>query len=68
MKKNTSISFVVPAYNCERTIAESVYSIINGNFEPKDEIILINDGSNDRTLKIVRKLQKKYSFITIIDN
>ena len=67
-KISDEISFVIPAYNCEKTIAESIYSIINGNYETKDEIIIVNDGSNDRTLKIVKNLQKKFPFIIIVNN
>jgi glycosyltransferase involved in cell wall biosynthesis len=51
------ISFFIPAYNCEKTIRESVESIINGNFEDNDEIIIVNDGSNDNTGKIINSLR-----------
>lgn len=67
-KITDGISFVMPAFNCEKTIEESVYSIINGNYEPGDEIIIVNDGSDDGTLKIVNDLQKKHPFIIIINN
>ena len=51
MKKN--ISFYVPAYNAERTIKDSITSIQNQSILP-DEIILIDDCSIDKTVKIVK--------------
>ncbi|MBP0018240.1 MAG: glycosyltransferase [Cyanobacteria bacterium SBLK] len=46
------ISVVIPAYNAEKTIAKTIQSVLDQTF--KDfEIIVINDGSSDRTLEIV---------------
>tara|TARA_B100000963_G_scaffold316592_1_gene296506 strand:- start:3002 stop:3850 length:849 start_codon:yes stop_codon:yes gene_type:complete len=51
LKKN--ISFYIPAYNAEKTIAKSITSIQNQSISP-DEIILIDDCSKDKTIEIVR--------------
>jgi GT2 family glycosyltransferase len=51
---NTSaiISVIVPAYNAEKTIRECLLSVLGQTF--KDfELIVINDGSIDRTLTII---------------
>ncbi|WP_235180990.1 glycosyltransferase [Nesterenkonia sp. AN1] len=48
------ISLIVPAYNEEATIAASVRSFLALNY-PKFEIVVINDGSRDRTIEILRK-------------
>ncbi len=58
MKKN-NISFIIPAYNCEQTIKDSVNSIIETNFESGDEIVIVDDGSNDGTNKILEKICKE---------
>ncbi len=64
-----NISFIIPAYNSEKTLAESVNSIFNGNFLDGDEVIIVNDGSTDNTLEIAKGLAEKYSpKIKIIDN
>lgn len=63
--KNNNISFIIPAYNCEKTIQESVESIFNDNFVDGDEVIIVNDASTDATLKISEKLKKKYPQIKI---
>jgi glycosyltransferase involved in cell wall biosynthesis len=63
------ISFVIPCYNSAKTLRESVESIFNGNFENGDEIIIINDGSTDNTLEIIKKIIKKYEDkIVVINN
>ena len=62
MKKN--ISFYIPAYNAERTIKDSITSIQNQSILP-DEIILIDDCSIDKTVKIVKS---EFSNVKIIVN
>ncbi|MFZ2621008.1 MAG: glycosyltransferase family 2 protein [Minisyncoccia bacterium] len=57
----SNISFIIPAYNCDDTIEESVDSIFNGNFEDGDEVIIVDDASTDDTSKIITRLKKKYS-------
>ncbi len=43
-----SVSVLVPAYNEERTIAVSLQSMLDSDY-PDFEVIVINDGSTDRT-------------------
>lgn len=64
MEKKTS--FIIPAYNAEKYIGQCVASILNqtcGNYE----VIIINDGSNDRTLSMLREFEKKDHRICVID-
>ncbi len=66
--KYYSISFLVPAYNEEKTIKETIDALVNLDYpKNKKEIIIINDGSKDKTLDIARELEKKYSFVKILD-
>ncbi|WP_400161881.1 glycosyltransferase family 2 protein [Brevibacillus sp. TJ4] len=46
------ISILVPAYNEELTIMESVRSLLSLNY-PIYEVIVVNDGSTDRTLQVL---------------
>jgi glycosyltransferase involved in cell wall biosynthesis len=64
--KNNNISFIIPAYNCEKTIKESVDSIINDNYENGDEIIIVDDKSTDDTLNIINDLSLKNQSIKIV--
>jgi glycosyltransferase involved in cell wall biosynthesis len=50
------ISVVMPAYNAEKYIAESIESILNQSFS-QWELIIIDDGSTDNTAEIVAKFQ-----------
>lgn len=50
----------MPAYNASTTIAESIDSIFAGNFEPDDEVIIVNDASTDATEAVILQLQEKY--------
>ncbi len=48
------ISVIVPVYNCEDYLDESIKSILNQSF--KDiEVICVDDGSVDDSLKILKK-------------
>ena len=62
------ISFFIPAYNCSKTIAESIDSIMETNFAEGDELIIVNDFSNDDTAKVLRDLKEKYPAIVIIEH
>jgi len=46
------ISVVAPAYNEEATVEESLRSLLLLNY-PQFEVVLVNDGSKDRTLQVV---------------
>lgn len=66
---NTSpISYIIPAYNCSKTIGESIESIIDGNLIAGDEIIIVDDSSTDGTEAIISGLQNKHSTIKLIVN
>ena len=51
----STISVIIPAYNAEHTIEETIKSVLKQTF-PDFEIIVIDDGSSDRTLDIVREI------------
>ena len=60
------ITFAIPSYNSQDYLAKAVDSILSLNDEI--EIIIINDGSTDNTLKIARDYEKKYpNIIKVID-
>lgn len=50
------ISVIIPAYNAEETIRESIESVLNQTLSDF-ELIVIDDGSSDLTLKIVTSIQ-----------
>ncbi|BAZ51234.1 putative glycosyl transferase [Nostoc sp. NIES-4103] len=50
------ISVILPVYNGEKTVKETIESVLNQTFK-NIELILINDGSTDSTLKIIESIQ-----------
>ncbi|WP_412978234.1 glycosyltransferase [Nostoc sp. UIC 10607] len=50
------ISVIIPAYNSEKTIKETIQSVLNQTFTNL-ELIIINDGSQDSTLDVIAEIQ-----------
>lgn len=50
-----AISVIVPAYNAERTILETLASVQQQTFSDF-ELLIINDGSHDSTLELVQEI------------
>lgn len=57
------ISIVIPCYNCEEYIVETVQSVLDSDYK-NIEIILVNDGSKDKTASIIDTIAKKYGNIS----
>ena len=54
MAKNIKISVIVPVYNVEKYIRQCLESIINQTYKNL-EIIIVNDGTRDNSMKIVEE-------------
>ncbi len=67
-KKPLHVSFYIPIYNGADTINETVDSIMQGNFEDSDELIIVNDGSTDDTAAVLNQLKEKYSQIVVLNH
>ena len=60
-----SISIIIPVYNIEKYLKECLDSLNNQTF--KDfEVICVNDGSKDNSLKILNDYAQKDSRFKII--
>ncbi len=55
------ITFAIPCYNSESYMSHCIETLLSGKEEV--EIIIINDGSKDNTLKIAEYYEKKYPTI-----
>lgn len=66
-KKDELVSIVMPAYNAEKYISESIESVLNQTYR-NFELIIVNDCSNDNTEKIILNYKKKDKRITYIKN
>ncbi len=65
--KDYSVSVLIPAFNEEKSIEDTVESVLKSDYKNLVEIIIINDGSSDNTLKIAKKLEEKYSKVKVFD-
>ncbi len=66
MKVIIKVSIVIPVYNVEAYLEECMESAVNQTLD-NIEIICINDGSTDSSLEILKKYEKKYNNIIIIN-
>lgn len=57
---NKIISFIVPSYNCDKYLAKCLDSFLNEQTIGKTEVIVVNDGSCDRTEEIALDYQCRY--------
>ncbi len=58
------ITVIIPLYNKEKSIADTVHSVLNQTYRDF-ELIIINDGSKDNSLNIVQNIDD--SRIVIVD-
>lgn len=68
MITKNKLSIIIPCYNCEKTLEESVNSIYTQNINIPFEIIMVDDGSTDGTYDLIKSLSKKYKEIKFFFN
>ena len=66
MKNNYKVSVIIPCYNAEAFLDRCLGNLLDTDFNDI-EIICVNDGSKDNTLKVLKGYAKKHKNIVIID-
>ncbi len=66
-QKNFSLSVIIPAYNEEEGIAETIFSALKSDYKNLKEILVVNDGSTDNTKEIVQEIMKKYPKVELLN-
>ena len=67
MHKSVQVSVIVAAKNSQLYIGRCLRSLLNQSFDQdKYEVIVINDGSTDKSIKIVKKKISSKKFIKLI--
>lgn len=61
-----AVSIVVPVYNVEAYLEKCLDSLVNQNFD-NYEVIIVNDGSTDKSKEIAQRYENKYSNVVLID-
>lgn len=59
------LSIIVPVYNAEKYLKESLETLVNQTYEDK-EIILVDDEAKDNSGVICDQYAEKYSFVRVI--
>ena len=67
MSKETTYSIIIPVYNSEKIVSETVKKTIEVLNNINYEIILINDGSSDNSWGVISNLASKKNNIIAID-
>ena len=62
-----SVLVIIPVYNKERGVRRAVESVINQSYR-KFEIVIVDDASNDDSLKIINSLANEHKQITVISH
>lgn len=70
-KESYRYTIITPAYNVEEYIIETVESVFHQTWLKRNkhgiQMIVVNDGSTDSTLEILKELSKKYDDLLVID-
>src|SRR5918996_6070506 len=64
---NPLVSILIPAFNAQDYIAETLKSAIEQTWEKK-EIIVVDDGSRDQTLSVARQFASKTVSVVTQEN
>lgn len=67
IERSALISIILPAYNAEKTLAESVNSVLAQTYD-KIELVIIDDGSTDGTKAIAEEFAKKDGRVKVLSN
>lgn len=61
MESKPQISVIIPVYNRERYLAETIESVLAQTYRPI-EIIVVDDGSTDKTADVARRLSENIRY------
>ena len=66
MNEQIALSIIVPVYNLEAFLPETLESLLKIDFEAPYEIIAVDDGSSDGSLAVLRAYEKESKAIRVI--
>ncbi len=66
MTKLPKVSIIIPCYNVEMFIDETLRSCVEQTY-PNIEVIIVDDGSTDKSISKIREWKSKYPFIHVYE-
>lgn len=67
LEKKYDLTIIIPAYNSAKWIGECLESVLTQETAFMYKVVVINDGSTDNTLEIIKSYEKQFSNLQIID-
>ena len=61
------VSVIMPVYNCEKYLKESIESVISQSYQ-NWELIIVDDGSKDKSVSIIKSYMEKDKRIQLYKN
>ena len=58
-RKMSIITIIIPVYNGEKTIQRCLDSVLRQSSKRIEEIIIVDDGSTDKTVEIIKALAEQ---------
>lgn len=58
------LSIIIPVHNEEKFIAQALDRVFEVKINIEKEVVVVDDGSTDKTSKILQDLKNKYDFVT----
>ena len=65
--ENSSVTAIIPTFRSEKVVIRAIESVLNQS-SPVDEIIIVDDASDDRTVQVVRDFAISHPQIRLIVN
>ena len=66
MSEEVDISLIIPVYNVEKYLERTLKSVENQTFK-NFEVVIVNDGSTDRSMEIIEKFMNRNSNFVLVD-
>ena len=60
-KKEPLISIIMPCYNAQEYVKEAIMSVAECSYSRNCELIIVNDGSTDKTEEIILQIKDSSS-------
>lgn len=65
MDERPLFSIIVPVYNAIEFVGDTIHNLLRQDVNK--EILLINDGSTDDSLQLIKQYESKYDCIKVVD-